>query len=82
MKADSNKGYPGRKMNNQIIVQIVVGLFAILVGAAFCLATVYNYIDHNTIAVKSLMFGLVDIIVGTVLLCKAYLVCNGGRQTP
>jgi len=62
-----------------MVMQIVVGLFAILVGAAFCLATVRNYIAHDTVAVKLLMFGLVDMIVGTVLLCKAYIVCKGGR---
>lgn len=62
--------------------QIVVGLFTILIGPVFCIAVARTYIDHNTVAIKPLLFGLVDVIAGAVLLRRAYIVRKERRRAP
>lgn len=52
--------------------QTGVAILALLVGLLFCFAAARGYIQHNTIAVRPLLFGLVDVIVACVLLRKAY----------
>jgi hypothetical protein len=61
---------------------IAVGLFALLVGFVFCAAAARVYMDHDTVAIKSLLFGLVDVIVGVVLLRKAYIGRKERRIAP
>ncbi|ASW04358.1 MULTISPECIES: hypothetical protein [Burkholderiaceae] len=49
-----------------------VAILALLVGLLFCFAAARGYMQHNTIALRPLLFGLVDVVVACVLLRKAY----------
>ncbi|CAH2898038.1 MAG: hypothetical protein PPHEMADM_3162 [uncultured Paraburkholderia sp.] len=52
--------------------QTSVAILALLVGLLFCFAAARGYMQHNTIALRPLLFGLVDVVVACVLLRKAY----------
>ncbi|WP_321959339.1 hypothetical protein [Burkholderia cenocepacia] len=54
--------------------QTGVAILALLIGLLFCFAAARGYMQHNTIALKPLLFGLVDVVVACVLLRKAYTI--------
>ncbi|HDR8990765.1 TPA: hypothetical protein QDA93_003400 [Burkholderia vietnamiensis] len=53
-------------------VQTGVAILALLVGLLFCFAAARGYMQHDTIAFRPLLFGLVDVVAACVLLRKAY----------
>ncbi len=59
---------------------IAVGLFALIIGVVFSLAAAGVYLEHDTVAIKMLSFGLIDLIVGAIMLRKAYTICKQGNR--
>ena len=53
-------------------VQTGVAILALLIGLLFCFAAARGYMQHGTIALRPLLFGVVDVAVACVLLRKAY----------
>ncbi|MCB4349554.1 hypothetical protein LA345_37730 (plasmid) [Burkholderia vietnamiensis] len=53
-------------------VQTGVAILALLIGLLFCFAAARGYMQHDTIALRPLLFGVVDVAVACVLLRKAY----------